>query len=345
MVKTLIIGDIHISNKDARLRDAQEKCIKKIYDTEKPDEVIQLGDFLDFRKPSPEAMITAKNIIDHWKKESNVYILRGNHCASTKADDGVTAMSLFEGAPNQKLLPYVRDRVQAVKIITHTWFDHRTKRAFIPHYENEETIIQALERVPRDYTVFGHFGYFGCLNSVGDHDFDININSFRNDTILGHIHRKNERTFKSNGQEKSLLILGTPYTTNFGESGKQNYYATISKGELKLHEIDHGPRHMMILNKDLPDCIDDINNDSYHTYLRVVLDAGEPLNDIEGICAASIDVKYAPAFDEEDVSTYRPRRDLFKVNEMVIEDYIKSANSCIEKDKLMDGYNLLRYED
>jgi len=345
MVKTLVLGDVHISNKDARLREAQAQCIKKIYDKEKPDEVIQLGDFLDFRKPSPEALLTAKSIIDYWRKASDVYILRGNHCASTKADDGVTAMTLFDSPPNQKLLPYLRDREQKVKVITHTWFDYRTKRAFIPHYENEEKIIKDLKDCPRDYTVFGHFGYFGCLNSVGDHDFNININSFRNDTILGHIHRQNERTFTSDGEEKSILILGTPYTTNFGESGKSNYYAIIKDGETTLHEIDHGPRHLMLKNSEVLERVDEINDKNYLTYLRIILEAGETKVNLGDLCPASIDIKYSSAFDEEEVSEYKPSRDLFRLNDVVIVDYINSANSSIEKNRLMEGYNLLKYED
>jgi DNA repair exonuclease SbcCD nuclease subunit len=330
-MRTLVLGDVHISNKNAALREAQEKCIKKIYDKEKPDEVIQLGDFLDFRKPSPEALLTAKSIIDHWSKSSSVFILRGNHCASTKADDGVTAMSLFERAK--------------VKIITHTWYDGSTKRAFIPHYENEEKIKEDLQKCPAGYTVFGHFGYFGCLNSVGDHDFNININSFGNNTILGHIHRQNERRFVSNGEDRSVLILGTPYTINFGESGKDNYYAIIDNGETTLHKIKHGPRHLAIKNSAVQSRIKEINNKNYYTFLRIILEAGETKANLDNIRPASIDIKYSPAFDEELVSDYSPCSDLFRLNDVIIEDYINSANSSIEKDKLMEGYNLLKYED
>tara|TARA_R110000824_G_scaffold120991_10_gene276857 strand:- start:2963 stop:3964 length:1002 start_codon:yes stop_codon:yes gene_type:complete len=333
MVKTLILGDIHVSNKDASLRDAQEKCIRKIYDQEQPDEVIQLGDFLDFRKPSPEALLTAKSMIDHWKEKSGVVILRGNHCASTKADDGVTALSVFDSEPMD------------VTIVTHTWYDHLTKHAYIPHYENEERIKKDLANVPKGYTVFGHFGYFGCLNSVGDHDFDININAFSNNTILGHIHRQNKRTFTLDGEEKQILILGTPYTTNFGESGKDNYYAILEDGDLSLHQINHGPRHLLLNNCDVEKNLGLINDPSYHTILRILLQAGETQANTDNINAASVNIKYAPAFDEEDISSYRPNRDLFRVNDMVIEDYINSANSTIERDKLMEGYNLLKYED
>jgi len=344
-MRTLVLGDIHVSNKDAGLREAQEACIRNIYDSVTPDEVIQLGDFLDFRKPSPEALLSAKRMIDHWRRYSDVYILRGNHCASTKADDGVTAMSVFERKTTQHILPNVRNKTHRVKIVTHTWFDHSTKRAFIPHYENEERLKEDLGAVPKDYTVFGHFGYFGCLNSVGDHDFNININSFRNNSILGHIHRQNERLFTLDGEEKSLLILGTPYTTNFGEAGKDNYYALLEDGTTTLHKIEHGPRHLLLNNSDISDSLELINDPAYYTFLRVILAAGETQANLDNVNAASVNIKYAPAFDEEDLSDYKPGRDLFRLNEIVIEDYIKSANSSIEKDKLMGGYNLLKYED
>jgi|TARA_R110002020_G_scaffold146881_6_gene321867 DNA repair exonuclease SbcCD nuclease subunit len=344
-MRTLILGDIHVSNKDSKLREAQENCIRKIYDDVKPDEVIQLGDFLDFRKPSPEALLSAKRMIDHWSVNSDVYILRGNHCASTKADDGVTAMSLFDKPTTQEILPYSRNRRHKVKVITHTWFDHRTKRAFIPHYENEERIKEKLASVPTGYTVFGHFGYFGCLNSVGDHDFDININSFSNTTFLGHIHRHNQRKVKVNGTEEQVIILGTPYTTNFGESGNEHYYALMEDGEISIHKIDHGPRHLLLKNSEVPTNIDVINDANYHTLLRVVLDAGETQADLDLVKAHSVNIKYSPAFNEEVISNYKPNRDLFRLNDVVIEDYINSANALIEKDKLMEGYNLLKYED
>jgi predicted phosphodiesterase len=344
-MRTLVLGDIHISNKDANLREAQEKCIKKIYDDVKPDEVIQLGDFLDFRKPSPEAMLSAKRMVDHWRVSSDVYIIRGNHCASTKADDGVTAMTLLERNTTQEILPHSRNRTHKVKIITHTWYDHRTKRAFIPHYENEERIKQDLASVPKDYTVFGHFGYFGCLNSVGDHDFNININSFRNTTILGHIHRQNKRSFTVDGEEKQVLILGTPYTTNFGEAGKDNYYSVIEKGEITLHKINHGPRHLLVRNCEVQERTKEINDPNYHTFLRIILEPGETQTHLEKITAKSTDIKYSAAFNEEEVSDFRPSRELFRVNDVVIEDYINSANSSIKKDRLLEGYNLLKYED
>ena len=60
---------------------------------------------------------------------------------------------------------------------------------------------------------------------------------------------------------------------------------------------------------------------------------------------AYVDIKYSPVFDEETVSTYSPSRDLFSINEMIIQDYVDSANSVIPTDTLMEGYRLLKDED
>jgi hypothetical protein len=40
----------------------------------------------------------------------------------------------------------------------------------------------------RALTVFGHFGYAGCLNSAGDADFGISLSHFTAHYFLGHIH-------------------------------------------------------------------------------------------------------------------------------------------------------------
>ena len=101
------------------------------------------------RKPTPSELLGFKSIIDKMKERAKVLVIRGNHDSETKADDGKTALLLYED--------------KNVKVVTHTYTDIKRKRVFIPHYENEETIVNDLEMVPEDYTVFGHFGYDGIL--------------------------------------------------------------------------------------------------------------------------------------------------------------------------------------
>ncbi|HIB83634.1 MAG TPA: metallophosphoesterase, partial [Chromatiaceae bacterium] len=166
-MRTLVVTDLHLNSRIPGLLDAQVACILDIFNKEKPNEVIIMGDVFMYRKPSPSELLALRDLIAGMPSATHAHtpitILRGNHDSETKADDGVTALSLFERPSNR------------TKVITHTHIDHRRRRIFIPHYENEETIISALEMVPEGYTVFGHFGYAGCLNSIGDYDSSLSL--------------------------------------------------------------------------------------------------------------------------------------------------------------------------
>jgi hypothetical protein len=332
--------------------DAQCDSILKIVNDEKPNEVIIMGDVFMYRKPSPSELLTFKTILDGIKLRTEcVYVLRGNHDSETKADDGVTALSLFE------------DPINGVKIITHTWADKKRKRVFIPHYENEETIISALEMVPKDHTVFGHFGYSGCLNSAGDADFGIPLSNFTSPTFLGHIHGFREGQGGLPKSRTRVICLGTPYTTNYGECFKDNFYAILDDGgprtekntgwfndkgdtyTAKFKKTSHGPRHLLYPVSEVENNLETINDPNYFTFLRVMVGADHVPVPYEKLDVAYVDVKYAPVFNEEEVSSYSPTRDLFSINEMIINDYVDSANSTLTTDILMEGYRLLKDAD
>lgn len=324
-MKTLLITDLHINSKVRGLVKEQIKCLTKILHEEQPNELIIMGDIFMHRKPSPNDLVMFKTLIDKAYHElgASIYILRGNHDSENKSDDGLTALSLYE---------------DKAKIVKKTWFDYKTKRAFIPHYENENTIKEALERVPNDYTVFGHFGYYGCLNSAGDRDCSLSVNNFHNTTYLGHIH-----TFNQNG---NITILGTPYSTNYGESEKENFYAILTADGVEFKNINHGPRYLVIDYKELSDRLDIINDNNYFTFLRVLCGPDDdpsqvPYDELE---VASIDIKYKPVFDKE-ISNYSPDRDLFSINEIIIEDYVDSVETSLTRDKILEGYSLIKNED
>jgi len=291
-----------------------------------------MGDVFMYRKPSPSELVGFKNIIDSMKGTASVTVLRGNHDSETKADDGTTALLLYNDTN--------------VKIITHTWLDHERKRAFIPHYENENTIISALEMVPEDYTVFGHFGYAGCLNSAGDADFGIPLSNFTSPTFLCHIHNFREGQGGLRGSGPRVICLGTPYTTNYGESFKDNLYAILNEDfSLEFKPVRTGPRHLIYAVSEVQDNLETINDPNYFTFLRVMVGADHFPVPYDKLEVAYVDVKYAPVFNEEEVSSYEPDRDLFSINEMIISDYVESSNSTLSVDILMEGYRLLKDED
>ena len=344
-MRTLLLTDLHFNDKPRGLLEAQKNFVTKVFDEHDPDDVIIMGDLMMHRKPTPSVLLALNDVIKHITKKAPLYILRGNHDSENKSDDGVTALSLFESAVTQELLPNPRNRAERCKVITKTWFDHRTKRAFIPHYENEEYIREKLENVPKGYTVFGHFGYDGCLNSAGDADFHIRLNNFLNDTYLGHIHGYRQTQVETDGLSRSVTILGTPYTTNFGETNKTNYYGIIEDGELSLYVPKHGPRHVMVDREYLDGLVKEINDPNFFTMLRVLMDSSDPEPPYADLDVAYVDIKYKPAFDDDNISSYRPERDIFSINEVLIEDYVDSAESTLTKDQIMEGYSLLKDED
>ena len=63
-----------------------------------------------------------------------------------------------------------------------------------------------------------------------------------------------------------------------------------------------------------------------------------PYDELE---VASIDIKYKPVFDK-DQSTYSPDRDLFSINEIIIEDYVDSVET---RERILEGYSLIKNED
>ena len=322
-MRTLLLTDLHFIDKPRGLLEAQTEAILKIIEAEYPHDIIIMGDLMMHRKPVPKVLLALKRIVDY-AEERGIYltIIRGNHDSDTKADDGITALSLFD---------YHAD------VIVDYELDFRTKRAYIPHYENENYIKECLESVPTEYTVFGHFGYAGCLNSVGDADFGISRNLFRNTTYLGHIHGFNQRG--------KITILGTPYTTNFGEAKKENFYAILQDGCVEFKSPTSGPRHLVVDHKDLDNNLDYINDPTWFTLLRVMIDSDCDSVNYDNLDVGFLDIKWKPSFEGDEESSYVPQRDLFTINEVIIEDYVDSSKTSINKDDLMEGYSLIKNED
>jgi len=329
MVRTLVIGDLHFDNKPFGLLKAQKGTTINIYrDALKGgpiDDVIFLGDLMMHRKPYPRVLLALKEVIDFISQDSKVYILRGNHDSENKADDGVTALSLFESPK--------------VKIITHTAVDEYNKRVYIPHYEDETKVKDALAEVPTGYTVFGHFGYYGSLNSAGDNDFSIARRDISNPTILGHIHQYSRR--------ENITLLGTPYTTNFAEGKKESFYGILEDDKLETFPVEFGPRHLVVDYDAVEDNLDWINDARYFTLLRITLSTIKEDQDsitdlIDKLRVGYVEVKYLPVsddkYDSEEVQLTGP---VLEINDALIEDYINSSNTNLGKAALLGGLTVI----
>ena len=96
-MSTLVIGDLHFDDKPQGMMEAQKQAIINICKKNVGcNKVIFLGDLMMHRNPRPTVLIALKEMLDYISEQLrfDVYILRGNHDSVTKADDGVTALSL-----------------------------------------------------------------------------------------------------------------------------------------------------------------------------------------------------------------------------------------------------------
>jgi len=190
--------------------------------------------------------------------------------------------------------------------------------------------------------VFGHFGHLGGFNSLGDNDFTLNLSDFSHSMYLGHIHTNSVRGNK--------IVLGTQYTTNFGESGQQKYYGVFEDDKFTLKKWRGGPRYIA-LDYDYLDEID-INRYDY-VLLRLFISATQDetfQRDVAELRAKHsnirfVDIKYKSLLDTGGaISSFEPEKDIFEIDDDLIRQYVEEQCVDIPMDSLMEGYRKLKEE-
>jgi len=339
--KCLIIGDTHFDSPFKGYLDNQVETCLKLIDSSKPKYVVFLGDIYHHRKPHPEVIVKVARL---FKKISltpgltKVFILRGNHDSANKSDDGLTALETLEWSGSK------------VSLISQTQFDEDLNFLFIPHYENEATIKESLCYIKdKDTVVFGHFGYQGCMNSGGFMDFGFEKGVFKNRTILGHIHR-----YKDDG---NVLVLGTPWSTNFGECDYDHFTGTITQespgvwSPLVKKAVEFGPRYYVCPFESLEQMKEEIQDPRYFTILRVLMDkfteegSTDTRNNIlEEYKVKHVDIKFQPIFDKKldnRISNFDPNIPVQSIHGDMIRQYLEEQASTIPQEDLEKGLDII----
>lgn len=339
-MKTLVIGDTHFENKYEGYLDAQRRCIENIVAKEKPTVVVFLGDIFQFRKPDPETLLEFDKLLKNIESTLSVvevFVIRGNHDSSTKGDNLITALSLFD-----------RSRI---KVITSTRYVADYDFLFIPHYEEEMIIMSHLNQfkkmnlITNNTVVFGHFGFEGCLNTAGEEDFKLTPEMFDTQTIIGHIHKPNKIN--------NITVLGTPYSTSFQEVDYQHQYAIIDRNRnITLHPITHGPRYLAFPLEALEANKEFINDSQHFTILRVLLSKLDGFDTLDlrkklldEYKVKFVDMKYLPFIDDkQDQSSYYTPETLTELTDDIIDKYISEQKTSIPEADLRKGLELLKNE-
>lgn len=354
-MKCLVIGDCHFDNPYKGYLKSQVDTLYTIILKRKPSVIVFLGDIFHHRKPEPEVII---EVFKFFKRislippVSEIYVLRGNHDSANKSDDGISALSI---------LTYPASKVTVV--LDYLYVPH-LNFSFIPHFEEEARILRSLEIAAHEHTsvsihrgmspvVFGHFGFVGNINSIGVYDSLLPIEKFKNRTILGHIHQYKE--------EENITIIGTPWSTNFGETDYPHYVGEMVRidyvwEDLDLIEVTHGPRYYKLPYASLESMASEVMDPKYFTILRVIIDgfATDQSTDLrasimEKYKVAFVELKLQAIFDRvinDRISDYVPLETLDSISDDIVDKYLEEQRSTIPIEKLKEGLvRINSYED
>jgi hypothetical protein len=144
-----------------------------------------------------------------------------------------------------------------------------------------------------------------------------------------------------------VVVVGTPYTTSFQEAGKPNYVIHYKfknrRSYWKAVPAVGGPKHHVCKLEDLHKLKLDDQNFNLVRVLVSPLKEGNELDLISKIRSDYplinwVDLRFTNVVDtKEELSYYRPERQLFSINEAIIEDYIDSSATSLTKEDLLSG--------
>lgn len=328
--KWVHLTDIHLQNKKyPGYLEYQVKCLSRVLEEEKPVGLLITGDIFERRSPDPLELLAFQDFLEYAHDiVDEIILLRGNHDSRTKSDDGITSLSLFK--------PYA-------EVITDIQNDGSIW--WIPHYENEQIIKDVLANIPENDTLFGHFGYNGCIDTAGNSHFTITLDDLRCRSYLGHIHKHR--------REKNVVILGDPYQINFGEAFDDKYYGVFSfRGNLdyKIKPMTHGIRHWRFSPSELVENKDLVNNPDFYSILQLNLSKLAQVDVnllkekiLEEYNIKDLSIHFHPTIDnKKNVSSWKPDRDLVRVNESVWEKFLEKAQTEIPKDQLRQQLEIIQ---
>jgi len=334
-VRAVLLTDLHIRcDYLPGYLSKQLSTLTRMVNTKPPEYVIINGDIFHKRNPKGEELLAFRNLLKSFKCQ-HIIINRGNHDTIRKDGSSESTLSLFED-----LAKIVVD-TETVRI-GGVDFD------IIPHYEDERKIIADLKGSTNP--VFGHFGYDRCLaNSGYPYDSFVKASHFKDRLVfLGHIHKPQ---IKNN-----IYILGTQYSTSFGEANAQKYIheLLIRDGVVEVirKPIEYGIKHLVCSPSTLESLAAQHNFSNFYTILRIKLDHLDSA--LESKIGDSILKRYPVnhlEFTFEDVlpkfdSTYSPSGAVTQLDDTLISKYLDDKTSVFSKQELLDTLDEIRsYEN
>lgn len=339
MHRIVILTDLHLrADYLPGYLDKQVETLTRLVNRKPPDSVVINGDIFHRRNPKGSELLAFRKLLEglHTK---NIYINRGNHDTIAKDGSTETTLSLFSD------LATIITETTTIRI-------HDEDFDFIPHYEDESIIIDHLKKTNNH--VFGHFGFDGCVaNGAYLYESHVKKSHLKGEkkryVFLGHIH-------KPKVYDKSVFVLGTQYSTSFGEANAQKYIheVIIRSGTMEVvrKPIDFGIRHVTTTLDRLDADAQTYRFDSFYTILRIkmdTLDEGSE-KDLKDALLRKHNVKHVEIVFDDVLPKYEASHvdydSILTINDKIVEEYIDNANTIFSKPELLKALEEIKqYEN
>jgi len=328
-----ILTDLHLRDDLVYgYMDEQVNTLLRLVNKKPTDVVVINGDLFQKRNPKGSELLALKRLLKGFKCKK-VYINRGNHDTLSKDGTLDTTLSLFE---SEKVHVIVDDEVIDI---------YGQPFHFIPHYEDESIIISKIGKT--DYPIFGHFGFDGSLshNNYAYSSYVKKSHFGDRITFLGHIHHCKQ--YGSN-----VFMLGTQYSTSFGEANSTKYFhEIIMKGDLMeviRTPIEFGIKHIVGTVDEIEKLNSKFKFNDFFTLLKVKVDnvdlyAKDAIKDdiLSKYNLGSLEIVFEDTLPMNHNSVIRTGS-IVSLTDDIVEDYIDKSNSNFSKEDILEALDTIR---
>ena len=329
--RIVVLTDLHLRS-DALpgfLNKQLETCFRLV-DQKPADAVVINGDIFHHRNPRSQEIIAFRDFLSSINTKQ-IIINRGNH--DTLRKDG----------SSESILRVYSDIAEVV-IDTRTIEVAGMPIDFIPHYEDEDQILDSIKSC-ESKIMFGHFGYNRCAKYGGYfYKSKIRKSHMKNISLLGHIH-----TPKDDG---NVYIIGTAYSNSFHEANqiKKSCDIILYKDQIDVirKPVDFGIRHIQTTIDKIEEFDKKYKFKDFFTVLRVKLDKLDSFSvqKIKEDILTNYSIRHLD-FDFDDMLPKTPMElsnvpSLITIDDKVIEDYIKNSKTIFSSDELWEALKEIR---
>ena len=215
---------------------------------------------------------------------------------------------------------------------------------FIPHYEDEAHIVKLLKK--SNNPVFGHFGFDGCVsNGYYAYESYVKKSHFgKRLAFLGHIHKP--------AVYGSIFVLGTQYSTSFGEANAQKYVheLVIENGDVGVlrKPVDFGIRHVTSNITNIKETYEEQKFDDFFTILRIKLDKLDEGSEhkIQEHVVKKYNVNHLEVVFDDVLPKYESSHvdyeSLLDIDDKVIDEYIDNSSTIFSKKELLKALDEIK---